>query len=72
LERAHSIDTQKSSIFAVEREGERKRPFGIAELIMTDWTMNMFVGSILLKHSRLAASTQVLAEAELILKPPQT
>jgi hypothetical protein len=39
---------------------------------MTDWTMNMFVSGILLKHSRLAASTQMLAEAELILKPPQT
>jgi hypothetical protein len=72
LERAHSIDTQKSSIFAVERQCERKRPFSIAELIMTDWPMNMFVSGILLKYSRLAASTQMLAKAELILTPPQT
>jgi len=38
---------------------------------MTDWTMSMFVSGILRKLSRPAASTQMLAEVELIFKPLQ-
>jgi hypothetical protein len=39
---------------------------------MTDWTTSMYVSGIPLKHSWLAASTQMAAEAELLLKPPQS